>query len=575
MKTISKRERNISNYLKKLEANSKYIDYVNSFGEKNNLSKDDLNYLKVGYASFLLFLWKDDFIKKDSNKNLSTTLIEENLEKATSIISTKSNNKWKIDNIEFSNYLEVLDKVRNKLAHGDYEIIDGYVYLEIDGQIGKIEIDKLVGLVSTIACSWDDIRKYGERITGIIKDTKVSKKKQIRSAKDLDEVLNNIYYVKIVDKPRMLRVRNNDYVKMMYFLKDAVKKRIINELNVEKIVDNSNNKHLLENAGIDVTVTEFPARKLESTKKVRTMFLSKLDLIKNMSPEIQHIYLDYWFHEAETKKMRKGSISFGLTANTVFFKELEKDNTKDVQNIVENNEYGILLATLNEKTIISAYLTSFYFIYIYSLDNILNIKDKEDIRNIVTNKTFDFSKLDLDSIGSYINNEEKEYPEFTEQINKILKDIEMLEKKVIKLENNIKGIEKVLEKDKSKQEKYNELKKIQDEVLEKIELLKEQYNKANLFMQNNYEKYKKNRSIIEHIRNSIAHGNIELDIFNGDCTVDDATITFKDIHQGITTFELQVLAKDFNKLNSHENINKIISFIEHKEEDKEKQRKLT
>ena len=69
----------------------------------------------------------------------------------------------------------------------------------------------------------------------------------------------------------------------------------------------------------------------------------------------------------------------------------------------------------------------------------------------------------------------------------------MLEKKVIKLENNIKGIEKVLEKDKNKQEKYNELKKIQDEVLEKIELLKEQYNKANLFMQNNYEKYKKNR----------------------------------------------------------------------------------
>ena len=117
METVSKRERNINNYLKKLEANSKYIDYVNSFGEKNNLSKDDLNYLKVGYASFLLFLWKDDFIKKDSNKNLSTTLIEENLEKATSIISTKFNNKWKIDNIEFSNYLEVLDKVRNKFPN--------------------------------------------------------------------------------------------------------------------------------------------------------------------------------------------------------------------------------------------------------------------------------------------------------------------------------------------------------------------------------------------------------------------------------------------------------------------------
>ena len=140
METVSKRERNINNYLKKLEANSKYIDYVNSFGEKNNLSKDDLNYLKVGYASFLLFLWKDDFIKKDSNKNLSTTLIEENLEKATSIISTKFNNKWKIDNIEFSNYLEVLDKVRNKLAHGDYEIIDGYKIMESEEWMDRYEI---------------------------------------------------------------------------------------------------------------------------------------------------------------------------------------------------------------------------------------------------------------------------------------------------------------------------------------------------------------------------------------------------------------------------------------------------
>ena len=64
METVSKRERNINNYLKKLETNSKYIDYVNSFGEKNNLSKDDLNYLKVGYASFLLFCGKTILLRK-------------------------------------------------------------------------------------------------------------------------------------------------------------------------------------------------------------------------------------------------------------------------------------------------------------------------------------------------------------------------------------------------------------------------------------------------------------------------------------------------------------------------------
>ena len=57
METVSKRERNINNYLKKLEANSKNIDYVNSFGEKNNLSKDDLNYLiKQGYFKLAIVL---------------------------------------------------------------------------------------------------------------------------------------------------------------------------------------------------------------------------------------------------------------------------------------------------------------------------------------------------------------------------------------------------------------------------------------------------------------------------------------------------------------------------------------
>ena len=291
METVSKRERNINNYLKKLEANSKYIDYVNSFGEKNNLSKDDLNYLKVGYASFLLFLWKDDFIKKDSNKNLSTTLIEENLEKATSIISTKFNNKWKIDNIEFSNYLEVLDKVRNKLAHGDYEIIDGYVYLEIDGQIGKIEIDKLVGLVSTIACSWDDIRKYGERITGIIKDTKVSKKKQIRSEKDLDEVLKSkdiestdsgyiIPFSKIDDIYLFtINIKNNELTKPLKDLDNLLKGSYFGDINVT--IDEMEQKfiELMIESNIDVTAIH-AATMLRNLVRDRNNYLERPDFNK-------------------------------------------------------------------------------------------------------------------------------------------------------------------------------------------------------------------------------------------------------------------------------------------------------
>ena len=65
----------------------------------------------------------------------------------------------------------------------------------------------------------------------------------------------------------------------------------------------------------------------------------------------------------------------------------------------------------------------------------------------------------------------------------------MLEKKVIKLENNIKGIEKVLEKDKNKQEKYNEL--INSKKLDKI--LDCGRDKASLIA---YEKYNKLKNVI-------------------------------------------------------------------------------
>lgn len=89
MEESKKKEQIINTYQELLEANIKYLEYLNSFGEKNDLDAKSINLLKVGYATFALLLWKDEIIKKDSEYNLSTTVVEEILDEHINIITNK------------------------------------------------------------------------------------------------------------------------------------------------------------------------------------------------------------------------------------------------------------------------------------------------------------------------------------------------------------------------------------------------------------------------------------------------------------------------------------------------------
>ena len=167
-----KRELKINNYLDLIRANQAYIKYVESFGEDNKLNNCNFNALKVAYATFALLLWKDEYIKKDNEKNLSTIVVDKLLERyITNIANNNSDGKWQIGEIVFESNLEVIDKVRNKLAHGDY-IIDGDdIYFEIDNKKGRIEISKLVGLSVSLGNDWEKLKEHGENNYAVLRNS--------------------------------------------------------------------------------------------------------------------------------------------------------------------------------------------------------------------------------------------------------------------------------------------------------------------------------------------------------------------------------------------------------------------
>ena len=564
MEENKKREQIINTYQELLEANIKYLEYLNSFGEKNELDEKSINLLKVGYATFALLLWKDEIIKKDSEYNLSTTVVEEILDEHINIITNKKN-IWSIGEIEFTSSLDLLNVLRNKLAHGDYQIKENEIILEINDKIGSVNIDRLLDLTIQLDQNLSLIQKQKENTVGMIRNKNALENINIKTKSDLDKALSNMSYVEIKEKPRKLSLRTKEYIALAINLKEVVKTSIQNLRKVDNLTSVPKVKFLLEQVNMDAKVTETMSTDLEATEKARKMYVSRINEMRAMSPMMQQKYLAFWLQEAIKKEMQKKSISFGIVNNEVLLKELKKNPHRNLINIIEQNKFGPLLMVENEKTVLTAYLINFYFTYIYALDNILNEKNKEDIRDIVENKAFDFSKLDLSGIKNQMDIETKNFSNFEGQTNKLDSDIVNLDTRIYKLQNIIDSLKNVIESHPERKEVLDKNILIQEEALSKRDYIIGLKERVKKYCEEDLTRYKKNRAIIEHIRNSIAHGNISLNIFNGNYTLEDALLTFNDEHDGKTT-TIQLTLKEFETLFSNENIKTILDFINPQED---------
>ena len=564
MEENKKREQIINTYQELLEANIKYLEYLNSFGEKNDLDEKSINLLKVGYATFALLLWKDEIIKKDSEYNLSTTVVEEILDEHINIITNKKN-IWSIGEIEFTSSLDLLNVLRNKLAHGDYQIKENEIILEINDKIGSVNIDRLLDLTIQLDQNLSLIQKQKENTVGMIRNKNALENINIKTKSDLDKALSNMSYVEIKEKPRKLCLRTKEYIALAINLKEVVKTSIQNLRKVDNLTLVPKVKFLLELVNMDAKVTETMSTDLEATEKARKMYVSRINEMRAISPIMQQKYLAFWLQEAIKKEMQKKSISFGIVNNEVLLKELKKNPNRNLINIIEQNKFGPLLMVENEKTVLTAYLINFYFTYIYALDNILNEKNKEDIRDIVENKAFDFSKLDLSGIKNQMDIETKNFSNFEGQTNKLDSDILNLDTRIYKLQNIIDSLKNVIVSHPERKIIYDKNILIQEEALSKRDYIIGLKERVKKYCEEDLTRYKKNRAIIEHIRNSIAHGNISLNIFNGNYTLEDALLTFNDEHDGKTT-TIQLTLKEFETLFSNENIKTILDFINPQED---------
>ena len=82
------------------------------------------------------------------------------------------------------------------------------------------------------------------------------------------------------------------------------------------------------------------------------------------------------------------------------------------------------------------------------------------------------------------------------------------------------------------------------------------------FIKNDFEKYMENRSIIEHIRNSISHGNVKINYIGGYGSREDSTIYFQDRDNERITFEAELSTKEFTTLITGKNIKEVCGYLD-------------
>ena len=253
----------------------------------------------------------------------------------------------------------------------------------------------------------------------------------------------------------------------------------------------------------------------------------------------KYILPDFFTRKKFSLERREMTIDYEILSETnkktgIIYNPYGSNLLKNIVNLLNSKEplelnyYDKINYAINS-------LIDFYIFYIYPLDNFMKLDD-QGIKKLPNDTNFDFSKLDLhpirnddtfDNVGKI-----KNYPD---DLISLYKNIHQLETKLIKLEQQ-----------KHKNTDYSKIKSTIETEIEEL---------LNIALSNPITRlydYSKNRSLLEHIRCSIMHGNYDYDELSN-------TYTFFDYWKDKECYRDQISLLDFEKLFNLENLSLVVN----------------
>lgn len=530
------------------------IIYNNPIYSEGILDKKNINATKIGCISNIFLAIKEDLVSKDKEGYNSRILISE-LENNVSLIATKENYGYRINNYLFPDAPTLVSVLRNKLAHGLYtmDLEHNRIIFNIESNEVIINIDKLSTYVISCLKSYTKVNNSNIYKRDFVINNKVdtTRTKPMKSINELNNFIKNSREIEII-----LTKKDNTLISN-YIVWEL--ENIINEYKITK-----NNKLLInfENKYKDEYDFKWNIKKLndDKTKELSNFILNIIPQNITYKEEVMVILKEY------ASKMNNNYNNFNVImenlTNLVLLEEVKENNTINTNILFDKikDKYDNIYISYN--TLMSSSIAMFNSLFSYANDDVYKNDNKY---TLLDNNGLDYSKLDLSlinvqvkTIDNTIINElnirktakEKELNLIDTKITKELNNLN-----IVKSKSNTNAINNITNKLTNLYNIKNTLTIEYNNIINELNICNNYYNNNLLYLEN--------ESIITGIRNSIAHGNYEVVQCNN---INDTYIVFNDIYEGKLTFKGTIKILDFIDLidNNVSVINEYLNNLDNK-----------
>ena len=509
------------------------IIYNNPIYSEGILDKKNINATKIGCISNIFLAIKEDLVSKDKEGYNSRILISE-LENNVSLIATKENNGYRINNYLFPDAPTLVSVLRNKLAHGLYtmDLEHNRIIFNIESNEVIINIDKLSTYVISCLKSYTKVNNSSIYKRDFVINNKVdtTREKPMKSINELNNFIKNSREIEII------LIKKDNTLISNYVVWEL--ENIIDEYRITK-----NNKLLInfENNYKDEYDFKWNIKKLndDKTKELSNFILNIIPQNITYNEEVMVILKEY------ASKMNNNYNKFNVImenlTNLVLLDAIKENNTVNSNILFDKIKKKYNNIYISYNTLISSSIAMFNSLFSYANDDVYKNDNKY---TLLDNNGLDYSKLDLSlinvqvkTIDNTIINElnirktakEKELNLIDTKITKELNNLN-----IVKSKSNTNAINNITNKLTNLYNIKNTLTIEHNNIINELNICNNYYNNNLLYLEN--------ESIITGIRNSIAHGNYEVVQCNN---INDTYIVFNDIYEGKLTFKGTIKILDF------------------------------
>lgn len=561
-------DKRFQNLFQAFKSHIDFNNYIEEYGLMDiDLSKINYNLLMAIYSGFYLTITIDPLIEKISDKDVKINLYPEFLNILVKKIAEDNGNGYTVGELSYKDAQTTLNKIRNKLAHGDFIVENDQIIFEEKNKKGIIKITDLVSMIATLDINIEKYKLTGKTVT-INGNLKYVINRKVYGKPSFKKYCKDLITIIIEDEPMLGYERDGAYINFVQKMRNKIIQIFEeDELSDKRIKEYIKiNEQKLKFLGINLSYKIQTIYDLEYYDQIKNNYIEEYEYLKNFDGVSLAKYLLNKTLKLKEGQFQKFNYSKGIILNLNLMNVLKEHPNMTICEILNQTDLNFIFVVDIDNAILASNLVGFYSFYQYGLEKGLTEKGKYDLADLTQNKTLDFSKLDLTLLDDPNMNIEHTFLSYN--------------KDILKYKNKKRKIEDIIEKQREDLENYlehTEQEKINKKKLEAMagklnDLYNEKQNIINLISdmeifikEFDFDNYIKNINIVEHIRNAIAHGNIMLDEYS---STNNKKIIIKDYYNDELYYEKELSIYDFATLFNIQNFYVLYSFLEDNINDK-------